>query len=240
VAAPHKAGQGARGGRDLTRVKTDRIWDLSQPVSHDGPAWIEYDPPLVSHNYRRAAEGFNAETLRLNTHTGTHVDVPYHFDDSGPTIDQMPLSAFAAPALFLDLRDAVEPASAIPVGALERAAVELRAGEMAVLVTGWGERRARSEEFLKRWPYLDGEGARLLLEHEVAGVGIDALSIGGWGGPEKGEPSHDALLSAGKVIIEDLRIPEALLGRRCFFTAFPVLLEGCGGAWTRAVAWELG
>jgi hypothetical protein len=42
-----------------------------------------------------------------------------------------------------------------------------------------------------------------------------------------------------RLIIEDLRIPEVLLGRRCFLTAFPVPLEGCGGAWTRAVAWEL-
>jgi hypothetical protein len=29
------------------------------------------------------SRGFNAETLTLNTHTGTHVDVYYHFDD-GP------------------------------------------------------------------------------------------------------------------------------------------------------------
>jgi kynurenine formamidase len=77
-------------------------------------------------------------------------------------------------------------------------------------------------------------------EHGVSGVGIDALSIGGWGGPERGEPSHLALLGAGKVIVEELRIPEELIGRRCFMTAFPVLLQGCGGAWTRAVAWELG
>jgi kynurenine formamidase len=70
-------------------------------------------------------------------------------------------------------------------------------------------------------------------------VGIDALSVGGWGGPKKGQPSHNALLGAGKMIIEELRIPEELVGRRCFMTAFPVLLQGCGGAWARAVAWEL-
>ncbi len=96
-----------------------------------------------------------------------------------------------------------------------------------------------SEEYLMRWPYLDGDGARLLLEHGICGVGIDALSIGGWGGSEKGEPSHVALLGAGKVVIEELSIPEEPVGRRCFLTAFPVLLEGCGGAWTRAVAWEI-
>jgi hypothetical protein len=28
-------------------------------------------------------------------------------------------------------------------------------------------------------------------------------------------------------------------GERVFRTAFPILLEACGGAWTRAVAWPL-
>jgi kynurenine formamidase len=219
-------------------IRADRLWDLSQPIAHDGPAWPEHDPPAITRNYRRAAEGANAETLRLNAHTGTHVDAPFHFYDDGATIDRLPLSAFAGPAAFLDLRERVAPATAI--GAEELGPVDLlREGDFAVLVTGWGERRGNTEEFLKRFPYLGGEGARLLLDRGVAGVGIDVLSIGGWGGPEKGEPSHVALLGAGVVIVEDMGIPEELIGRRCFLSAFPVLLEGCGGAWTRAVAWEL-
>ncbi len=215
------------------------MWDLSQPVAHGGPAWAEYEPPVITRNYRRSAEGFNAETVTLNTHTGTHVDVPFHFDDEGLTIEEMPLAAFAAPAVFLDLRERLTAGQAIGPEQLEPLPELLQAGDIAVLVTGWGERRAVSEEFLKGWPYLDGDGAELLLGAEVSGVGIDALSIGGWGGPEKGQPSHTTLLSAGRVIVEDLRIPAELLGRRCFLTAFPILLEGCGGAWARAVAWEL-
>lgn len=224
----------------MTHIHTDKLWDLSQPIDHDGPTWAEYEPPVISHNYRREAEGFNAETLHLNTHTGTHVDVPFHFDSAAATVDQMPLEAFAAPAAFLDLRDTVAAATPIGPDQLEPMLGPLIPGDLAILVTGWGERRGISEDFLKRWPYLNGPGAELLLSREISGVGIDALSIGGWGRPERGEPSHLALLSAGKVIIEDLRIPDELVGRRCFVTAFPVLLHGCGGAWTRAVAWELG
>jgi kynurenine formamidase len=165
--------------------------------------------------------------------------VPYHFDDDGQTIDQMPLVAFAAPAVFLDLREGVDAGHPIAPAVLDGPAQSLQDGDIAVLVTGWGAKRAVSEEYLERWPYLDDQGARLLLGHGISGVGIDALSIGGWGGPEKGEPSHVALLSAGKVIIEELNIPEELAGRRCFLTAFPVLLEGCGGEWARAAAWEI-
>lgn len=141
--------------------------------------------------------------------------------------------------MFLDLRERVKAGEPIGPDILDGPLDQLQHGDIAVLVTGWGAKRVVSEEYLKRWPYLGGDGARLLLEHGISAVGIDALSIGGWGGPEKGESAHVALLGAGKVIIEELNIPDELAGRRCFFTAFPFLLEGCGGAWTRAVAWEI-
>jgi kynurenine formamidase len=221
------------------RIRADKLWDLSQPVAHDGPGWPEFDPPSIRRTYRVGAEGFNAETIEMNTHTGTHVDVPFHFDDEGATIDRVPLDAFAGPALFIDLRDALEPAEEIGPQHLEPRLDLLRQGDFAILVTGWGERRGVTEEFLKQWPYLGGEGARLLVERGVAGVGIDALSIGGWGGPEKGVPAHEVLLGAAKVIVEELHVPTELLGRRAFLTAFPILLQGCGGAPARAVAWEI-
>lgn len=221
------------------RVRTDRLWDLSQPVVHDGPATVEYDPPVVTRTFRRAVDGYNAELVHLTTHMGTHVDAPFHFDDAGATVDELPLAACAAPAEFLDLRADVEPGEPIAVSALEPLLGPLQEGDFAVLVTGWGERRGTTEEFLRRWPYLDGDGARLLLDRGVGGVGIDTLSIGGPSGLETTEPAHVALLSACAVIVEDLRVPEELIGRRCLLTAFPVLLPGCSAAWTRAVAWEL-
>jgi kynurenine formamidase len=122
----------------MTRIRTDKLWDLSQPIRHDGPAWAEYDPPTVTHNYRREAEGFNAETLRLNTHTGTHVDVPFHFDNDGPPVDRMPLAAFAGPAALLDLLEVVEPATEIGPEQLGDRLELLEEGVFAVLVTAAG------------------------------------------------------------------------------------------------------
>lgn len=217
-----------------------RYWDLSQPLYHDCPSWPTHEPPVVTLNHRRAVGGGNVETVTLDTHTGTHVDAPFHFDDAAATIEQMPLEAFAGPALFIDLRDRAEARGAIGPGQLGSGLESLRPGDFAILVTGWGQRRAVTTEYLKEWPYLGGEGARALLERGVAGVGIDALSIGGSGGSEESEPSHLALLGAGKVVIEELCVPEELLGQRRFFTVFPVKLRGCGGAWARAVAWESG
>jgi hypothetical protein len=33
-------------------LRTDRMWDLSQPIFRDGSPWAEYVPPNVTH-YRR-------------------------------------------------------------------------------------------------------------------------------------------------------------------------------------------
>jgi kynurenine formamidase len=221
------------------RVLHDRMWDLSQPVSHDGPCWPEQTPPSIRHNERAALTGFNVETIRMTVHTGTHVDAPFHHYDEGATIDRIPVRTFAGPALFMDLREQVEPSIEIGPAQLESWLGELRRGDFAILVTGWGERRGVTAEFLQRFPYLGGDGARLLLDHGAAGVGIDALSIGGWGGPDKGVPAHEALLGAGLPVFEELHVPDELAGRRAFLTAFPILLEGCGGAPARAVAWEI-
>jgi kynurenine formamidase len=112
-------------------IRSDKTWDLSQPVSHDGPGWPEFDPPVIRHRYRREVEGFNAETIEMNVHTGTHVDVPFHFDDAGATIDRVPLDAFAGPALFMDLCELVEPASEIGPEQLEPGLDQLHEGGRA-------------------------------------------------------------------------------------------------------------
>jgi kynurenine formamidase len=221
------------------RILQDKLWDLSQPVAHDGPCWPGQKPPVVRRDERAAIGGFNVEAIEMTNHTGTHVDVPFHFDDDGATIDQVPIERFAGTALFIDLREVLDPAMEIGPAQLEGRLGDLHPGDFAILVTGWGDKRGLTEEFLKRWPYLGGDGARLLLDHGVAGVGIDALSIGGWGGPDKGVPAHQVLLDAGKPIFEELHVPDELAGRRAFLTAFPILLQGCGGAPVRAVAWEI-
>jgi kynurenine formamidase len=110
---------------------------------------------------------------------------------------------------------------------------------IVLLKTGWAEKRALTREFLTAWPYLTGEGAEYLVSRGVHGVGIEGLSIGGWDDPQKETAAHKVLLGAKKLIIEDIRVPEAMLdGSTRHFAAFPVLIQGAGGAWTRAVAWD--
>jgi len=68
-------------------------------------------------------------------------------------------------------------------------------------------------------------------------VGIDGLSIGGWGGPEKGAPPHVILLRHEIWPLEELYLTKELLeAERWYLCAFPLKMQGFSGAPVRAVA----
>ena len=215
-----------------------RLYDLSQPIYHNCPEWPDNPMTQVSREQRTVKDGFNAETLTLNTHTATHIDTPFHFLDDGATVDKMPLDAFAGYATFIDLRHK-EADSPITADDIAPFAETIQEDDIVILNTGWGQKREFTKAYLFEWPYLDKSGAELLLKARVKGVGIDGMSLGGWGSAEKGRPCHEVLLGAGLFIVEALRIPdEAMDGKRRWFSAFPLLLNDCGGSPVRAVLYD--
>jgi arylformamidase len=217
-----------------------KVYDLSQPTFHNSPQWPEYEPTVVNLRYTLAFNGFNAERVELTTHSGTHMDVPFHFIQDGATIDRMPLERLMGPATILDLTGKA-PGSVISAADLERCDEAIAADEIILIKTGWGLKRASSEEYLKKWPYLDQSAAEYLVSRNVRGVGTDGLSIGGIGDYARSRAPHIPLLKAEKFIIEDMLIPDDLaMDKRYFLCAFPILLKGAGAAWVRPVAWELG
>lgn len=217
-----------------------RIHDLSQPVFPNCPQYPDDSPrpAQIRLFYMLAVQGVNKEIVEMSTHTGTHVDAPFHFFEDGRTIDEVPLESYVGRAVVLDLREK-DAGSAIERQDLEPLAGELAAGDIALLNTGGGHRRANTKAFLTEYVYLSGEGAQYLIDRGVKGVGIDAVSMGGYNDPSKSGPPHRILLGSGAFIIEELYFPEEVMdGRKRLFVAAPVKLQGCSGAWTRAALWE--
>ena len=217
-----------------------RIYDLSQPVFSNCPQYPDDNPrpAQIRLFYMLAVQGVNKEIVEISTHTGTHIDAPFHFFKDGNTIDEVPLESYVGPAVVLDLREK-KAGSAIERQDLEPLAGELAAGDIALLNTGGGHRRANTKAFLTDYVYLSGEGAQYLIDRGVKGVGIDAVSMGGYNDPSKSGPPHRILLGSGAFIIEELYFPEEVMdGRKRLFVAAPVKLRGCSGAWTRAALWE--
>ncbi|HLY30346.1 MAG TPA: cyclase family protein [Ktedonobacterales bacterium] len=220
-------------------MRYTKIYVLSQPIYHNSPQWPTYHPVTVNLDQNIGADGVNVESVRLMTHCGSHIDAPYHFVEGGKTIDQMPLELFTGPAVIVDVRGK-QPASAITAADIAPFADQMTQGDMVLLYTGWCKKRGLNKAYLQDWPYLGDDGAQLLVSRGARGVGIDALSMGGWGSPERSRPCHEILLGAGLFIVEDINIPDEVLdGQKRLFQAFPILLHGCGGAWTRPVLLEI-
>jgi kynurenine formamidase len=154
------------------------ICDLSQPVFNNVPQWPKFRPSTMTIPHLAAIESANVERLELMTHTGTHIDAPFHFFPEAETVDQLPLSHFHASCLALDLRHN-EAGSGIVAADLESHKGKIRNGMIVLLKTGWAEKRALSKEFLTAWPCVTGEGAEYLVSFGIHGVGIEGLSIGG-------------------------------------------------------------
>jgi kynurenine formamidase len=81
------------------------IYDLSQPVFNNVPQWPKCRPGTMTIPHLAALESENVEWLELMTHTGTHIDAPFHFFSQAETVVQLPLTHFHAPCLTLGFND---------------------------------------------------------------------------------------------------------------------------------------
>jgi arylformamidase len=217
-----------------------RIFDLSQPVFPNCPQYPDHSPRPVQVRlfYMLAVQGVNKEIVELSTHTGTHCDAPYHFFEDGKTIDDVPLETYVGPSVIFDVRGKA-PGSAIEAEDLAPSLDRLRPGSIALLNTGRGAVRANTANFLTDYVYLGASGAQALVDRGIKGVGIDAVSLGGFDDPKKAGLPHRIVLGSGAFITEELFFPDAVMdGRERLFVATPIKLRGCSGAWARAMLWE--
>jgi len=195
------------------------------------------------------------ESLRTESHHGTHVDAPWHYGPTtagrpARTIDQLPLEWFLGPGVRLDLR-AKPPGTTISVEDLEQAlaAAEhvLRPGDIVLLWTGADELWGRPE-YLERYCGLGADGTRWLLDRGVVVIGTDAWSLDRpplYMGrdflhdhdPGHLWPAHFVGREREYCQIEKLAHLGDLPAATGFTVAcFPVLIERASAGWARAVA----
>jgi kynurenine formamidase len=176
------------------------------------------------------------EVISLATHTGSHIDAPLHKIAGGNSIDLIPLESFTGEAVLADLRDS-DADRAIGADLLASRLEGDLTDRIILLVTGWGDRRAASEEWHYHSPYLSPEGAQWLVDSKVRAVGIDHYSIGGSRDPDNTR-THEILLGNGLWVVEELRFPGEIFafGQRFPFWALPINFPGHSGAFCRPVA----
>jgi kynurenine formamidase len=220
-------------------MKIGRIVDLSMPI---GPRTVVYpgDPvPSLAPATTIEHDGYHVLHVRMGSHTGTHVDAPYHFDEAGLRVDELELHLFAGPGVVVDATR-LAPRTRIDWPVLSPYVRQLGPGVIVLLHTG-SSVHAGASAYVDH-PFLDADTCRRLLDLGVRTICTDALNIDetpGPGHPGEGYPVHHLIAEAGGVIGENFRNLHLIDFADPFVSCLPIALEGGDGAPVRAVAMEL-
>ena len=197
--------------------------DVTIPL-HPGMTLWPGDPPFELSPLRRVTQGASSNTsaLRLSTHTGTHMDAPWHFEEDGKRLEDVDTALFFGDALLIDLPDADT------VAARDLGAADL---PPRVLIKTRNSHYPADDPFHKDYAALGEDAAQRLVDEGVRLVGVDYLSDAPY--KQEGHATHHVLLRNDVVVIEGLRLG-AFPGGAYAFTVLPLALAGADGAPCRA------
>lgn len=197
--------------------------DVSIPMGEGMTVWPG-DTAFSLRPASRIAEGdsCNVSTLTLSTHTGTHVDAPWHFEDTGNRLHQVDASVFFGDALLIDLPDC-ETIRADDLGSPPLP-------ERILLKTRNSDRTA-DEPFLQTYVAVEPDAAERMVDEGVRLVGVDYLSVAPFKQP--GQDTHHILLQSNVFIVEGLRLRGIPAGVHPF-VVLPLPLMDADGSPCRA------
>jgi arylformamidase len=207
-------------------ARVPKLLDVSVPLSSGMPTYPG-NPEFELHPVKRIARGDTANNSRLTmgTHTGTHVDAPWHFLDDGVGVEGLRLD------LLIGRTRVVEVNKRGGIGAEELAEAGLRE-DLRVLLKTPNSALWNGEDFHTEYTHLTEAGARYLVEQGVKVVGIDYLSVEQF--KKAGAPAHRTLLGQSVVIIEGLNLSEADAGMYEMY-CLPLRIPGADGAPARVI-----
>ena len=182
-------------------------------------------------------EGWNARSLHLYSHTGTHMDAQAHFAAGPETIDSIPLERCMGPAWLVDI-PGLAPRALITVEHLGEVERQFQKGDSLLLRTGWSRFVDEPSIYRDGLPRIGEELAHWCANHSVKILGVEPPSVADVNDLEEVTRIHKILLSAGIVIVEGLAHLEAISSPRVYFTALPLKIDGGDGSPCRAFALE--
>jgi len=247
-----------------------QIIDLSVPLQHK--AVSEPLPPKIRYTGHEMGalqmrfllgakskdlpdgKGWALEKVSAITHTGTHVDAPYHYGplsggEPAKRIDEVPLEWCFAPGVKLDVRYKAN-GQEITIADLETALTKIdysiKPGDIVLLQTG-ADARLDSKSYFEQ-PGLGRDGTLWLVEQGVKVIGIDAYTLDRPFDAMKADykqtgdgkhlwPAHFAGIEQEYCQIEKLANLDQIPQDHGFWiSCLPVKIEGASAAWCRAVA----
>ncbi|MGN1130556.1 MAG: cyclase family protein [Ruminococcus sp.] len=180
----------------------------SQPFKGDPKTEVEFVKSIDNDDM------YNLSQFSMCTHTGTHIDAPFHYDKDGQTIDSIRLATFYGKCTVLTFNGLITGEDMEKI---------LPYCKKRLLIHGNGN------------SYLLSSAAQVIADSRLVLVGTDAPSISAEFEEDK---THLILARSGVAVLEGLNLENIKDGSDYTLCAFPIRLDGCEAAPCRAILLE--
>jgi len=211
-----------------------RILDLTLTISNKIPTFPGSPQPKLIPWENVRDDGYNLEFLFMSTHTGTHMDAPYHFLEKGAKIHEISLKKLVSEAVLIQSKKKDgESITKTDIQKFEKKHGKIASFSSVIFYTGW-QRNLQKKYYFTKNPGLSVSAAKYLASKKISLVGIDSPSI------DLGKDSkfsvHQIFAKKGILIVENLANLEKIKSSKFHLIVLPLKLKNATGSPVRAIA----
>jgi len=211
-----------------------KILDLTLTISNKIPTFPGSPQPNFIPWEKIKDDGYNLELLFLSSHTGTHLDAPYHFLEKGAKIHEISLKKLVSNAVLIKSRKkSNESVTKTDIQKFEKKHGKIASFSSVIFYTGW-QRNLQKKYYFTKNPGLSVSAAKYLASKKVSLVGIDSPSIDL--GTDSKFSVHQIFAKKGMLIVENLANLEKIKSSKFHIVVLPLKLKNATGSPVRAIA----
>jgi len=159
-----------------------KVIDLTQPWGDRMPTWPQFESIEVTDITTHQRDRKSTMLVKTNMHTGTHIDAPSHYCETGKHLGDISIEELVGTGLVIDLRPVTDRWSLYRLDqVLAHAPEPIREGDIVILYTGWERynwtQKTRDDvTYFDRHPGPHPEVVDYLVGKKIKWLGTDLAS----------------------------------------------------------------
>lgn len=192
-----------------------RTVDLTHTMSADFPTF-DGAPGIDMRKIKDLnKDGYSLYQWQLNEHSGTHLDAPVHFSETGASVEQIPADTLVVPLAVVNVADKAAKDPDYQLSRSDLAAWERRHGRLpdqccVAMNSGWARHVGDKAKYVGKdtggvmhFPGIGPDAVVWLIkQRKVAGLAVDTLSLDH--GASKDFKTHVMWLPSGRWGLENV------------------------------------
>ena len=209
-----------------------KVIDLTLTVSEKIPTFPGSPKPHFIEWETIPKDGYNLELLFLSTHTGTHIDAPFHFVKNGKKIHEIAPERLVNEAVLIRIgKNSNRSISKTDIQNFEQKNGKIESGSTVIFHTGW-QKNLNKKFYFTENPGLSVSAAKYLVSKKINMVGIDSPSIDL--GTDSKFSVHHVLAKNNILIVENLANLNKIKSNNFHLITSPLKLKNATGSPIRA------